>query len=250
MMKKPKVAFFEFTCCEGCQLTVLSLGDKLLDLFESVEVVNFREASSYKGQDYEIAFIEGSIASSEDTRRVREIRSKAKICVALGACAHLGGINVIRNFHNQADIRMKIYGDKAWLFDSILAQPINAVIKVDHFIPECPIDKKEFLQVVSSILEGKKPFIPDHPVCVQCKMSGNVCMYHKAKPVICMGPITRSGCGAGCCPSFGNACEGCRGLIPDANLDAFEWLLREHGLSAEEILRFYRMYNGLMGAGR
>lgn len=248
-MKKPKVGFFDFTCCEGCQLTVLSLEDKLLDLFESVDIVNFREASSYKGQDYEIAFIEGSISTSRDMERIREIRKKAKICVALGACAHLGGVNVIRNFHNQLDVRRRTYGDKAWLFDSILAQPIDAVIKVDYVIPQCPIDKKEFLRITSSILLGKKPFVPDYPVCVECKMKGNVCLYHKPNPIACMGPITRAGCGAAC-PSVGNACEGCRGLIPDPNLNAFEEVLKECGFSTEEILRFYRMYNGLMGVGR
>lgn len=245
-MKKPKVGFFEFTCCEGCQLTVLSMGDKILDLFGAVDVVNFREASSYKGQDYEIAFIEGSIASSKDIERVKEIRARAKICVALGACAHLGGVNVIRNFHKQSDVQRRVYGDKAWLFDSILAQPIDAVIKVDYVIPQCPIDKKEFLRFASSILLGKTPFVPDYPVCVDCKMNGNVCLFHKKDPIACMGPVTRAGCEAAC-PSAGNACEGCRGLIPDPNLGAWESVLREYGLSTEDILRFYRMYNGLMG---
>ncbi len=248
-MKKPKVAFFEFTCCEGCQLTVLSLGDKLLDLFKSVDIVNFREASSYKGQDYDIAFIEGSISTSQDIERVREIRKRAKICVALGACAHIAGVNAIKNFHNQLEVRKRVYGDKAWVFDSILAQPVDAVIKVDYFIPECPIDKKEFLRITTSILNGMKPFVPDYPVCVECKMKGNVCLYHKPNTIVCMGPITRAGCGAAC-PSVGNACEGCRGLIPDPNLDAFEEVLEEYGISTEDKLRFYRMYNGLIGLGR
>ncbi len=246
MMEKPKVAFFEFTCCEGCQLTVLSLGNKLLDLFKSVDIVNFREASSFKGQDYDIAFIEGSIASSQDIDRIKEVRKRAKICIALGACAHIAGVNAIKNFRNQQELRRGTYGDKAWAFDSILAQPIDAVIKVDYVIPECPIDKKEFLRITSSILNGSKPFVPDYPVCVECKMKTNVCLYHKPNPIICMGPITRAGCGAAC-PSAGNACEGCRGLVPDPNLEAFEWLLDEYGISTEDKFRFYRMYNGLMG---
>jgi coenzyme F420-reducing hydrogenase gamma subunit len=158
----------------------------------------------------------------------------------------LGGVNVIKNFHNQADVRKRTYGEKAWHFDSILAQPIDAVIKVDYVIPECPIDKKEFLRVVSSILLGKRPFVPDYPVCAECKMKTNVCLYHKTNPIACMGPVTRAGCGAAC-PSVGNACEGCRGLIPDPNLGALEEVLKEHGVSTEDILKFYRMYNGLMG---
>ncbi|HID60522.1 MAG TPA: NADH:ubiquinone oxidoreductase [Hadesarchaea archaeon] len=245
-MEKPKVAFFEFTCCEGCQLTVLSLGDKLLDLFESVDVVNFREASSYRGQDYEIAFIEGSISTSKDIDRIREIRKKAKICVALGSCAHIAGVNAIKNFHNQLEVKKRVYGEKAWAFDSILAQPIDAVIKVDYVIPGCPIDKKEFLCVAASISNGVRPFIPEYSVCVECKMKGNVCVYHKPNPIVCMGPITRAGCGAAC-PSVGNACEGCRGLVSDPNLEAYEGVLEEHGISADDKMRFYRMYNGLVG---
>ncbi|MGQ9788731.1 MAG: NADH:ubiquinone oxidoreductase [Candidatus Hadarchaeaceae archaeon] len=245
-MAKPKVAFFDFTCCEGCQLTALSIGEKLLDLFEAVEVVNFREASSHKGQDYDIAFVEGSIATPKDIERIKEIRKRAKVVVALGACAHIAGVNAIRNFHNQQEIRKMVYGDKAWAFDSILAQPIDAIVKVDYYIPECPIDKEEFLRFVAQLLNNMKPFIPDYPVCVECKMKGNVCNYHKPNPIICLGPVTRGGCGA-ICPSAGNACEGCRGLVPDANIEAMDWLLNEYGVSAEDKFRLYRMYNSLMG---
>ncbi len=60
---KPKVAFFDFTSCEGCQLDVLNLtGEELLDLLAGVEIVNFREAISNRSDDYMIAFIEGIIS--------------------------------------------------------------------------------------------------------------------------------------------------------------------------------------------
>lgn len=245
-MMKPKVGFFDFACCEGCQLTVLSVGERLLDLVNSVDIVNFREASSFIGHDYDIAFIEGSVAKPADIDRLKEIRRNAKICVALGACAHTAGVNAIRNFHNQAEVKKRVYGDKAWVFDTVLAQPIDAVIKVEYFIPGCPIDKDELLRVIPAIASGVRPYIPDHPVCVECKMKGNVCLYHKPNKIICMGPITRAGCGA-ICTSAGNACEGCRGLVSDPNTRAFEEVLDEHGVSLEDRIRFYRMYNGLMG---
>ena len=95
-MSKPKVAFFDFTCCEGCQLTVVDSLQTHPELLEAVEIVNFREAMSEKGQDYQIAFVEGSLARPADAERVRGIREKAQVLVALGACAHLGGINAIR----------------------------------------------------------------------------------------------------------------------------------------------------------
>jgi coenzyme F420-reducing hydrogenase gamma subunit len=76
-------------------------------------------------------------------------------------------------------------------------------------------------------------------------MQDNVCVFHKERPIACLGPVTRAGCDAAC-PSVGNACEGCRGLVDDPNLTAHEKTLRENGLETPEILKYYRMYNGLM----
>jgi len=248
---KPKVGFFSFTGCEGCQLVVLSMAEKLLKLVGAVEVVNFREASSYKGEDYEIAVVEGSVSSVHEIEELKEIRKKAKILIAFGACAHIGGVNTIRNFDNQFEIKKEVYKDKASHFDSILAQPIDAVVKVDYYVRGCPPsrDGEEFLETVTALLAGKKPFVPNYPVCVECKMKGNVCLFHKEKPIACLGPVIRAGCNA-LCPSFGNSCIGCRGLVDDPNLNAHEETLKEVGLTTEEILKFYRFMNGMMEVGK
>jgi coenzyme F420-reducing hydrogenase gamma subunit len=68
-------------------------------------------------------------------------------------------------------------------------------------------------------------------VCVECKLKGNVCVYLRGKT--CLGPITRAGCDA-ICPTYGDGCEGCRGLIPDPNIESLKNVLEEHGLSFEE----------------
>jgi len=248
---KPKAGFFSFASCEGCQLVVISMADKLLEIVDAVEVVNFREASSYKGEDYEVALIEGSITTVREIEEVREIRRKAKLVIAFGACAHIGGVNVMKNFKNQHLIRKQVYGDKAYHFDTILAQPIDAVIKVDGYVRGCPPsrDGDELYEILTALLQGKKPNIPNFPVCSECKMKGNVCVFHKEKPFACLGPVSRAGCGAAC-PSAGNACIGCRGLVDDPNLAAHEEVLKEAGLSVPEILNFYRMLNGLMEVGK
>jgi len=90
---KPKVAFFDFACCEGCQLTVVDALQDYLELLDAVEIVQFREAISDRGEDYAVAFIEGSIIRKSDEARLKKIREQAAIVVALGACAHIAGIN-------------------------------------------------------------------------------------------------------------------------------------------------------------
>jgi sulfhydrogenase subunit delta len=172
---KPKVAFFDFTSCEGCQLTVVDSLQTHLDLLNVVEIVQFREAISERGEDYAIAFVEGSITRESDEERLKKIREQAAVLVALGACAHIGGVNAIKNLAPLDDVRKYVYGDKAEWYATYAARPLSAVVKVDAFIPGCPIDREEFIRVVKAALLGKKPPIPDYPLCVECKLKENVC---------------------------------------------------------------------------
>jgi coenzyme F420-reducing hydrogenase gamma subunit len=232
MTGKPKVAFFDFTCCEGCQLTVVDSLQTHLGLLDAVEIVQFREAMSEKGEDYQIAFIEGSASRPADEDRLRRIREQADIVVALGACAHLGGVNAIRNSQDLADVRAYVYGDKAEWFDTYPARPIDSVIKVDVVIPGCPIDRDEFASIVKMLLQGRLPRLPETPLCVECKLRENVCVYRLGKT--CLGPIIRAGCGA-ICPSYGDGCEGCRGLLSEPNIDSLKMVMAEHGMALEAI---------------
>ena len=96
-MSKPKVAFFDFTSCEGCQLSILNLEAELLELLDIIDFVEFREAMSEKSDTYDIAVIEGSFSRDKDLKRLKKIRETAGVVIALGACAHIGGINSLRN---------------------------------------------------------------------------------------------------------------------------------------------------------
>lgn len=228
----PKVAFFEFTSCEGCQLTVLDTLQRHPELLEVIEIVQFREAMTERSDDYRIAFIEGSCTRPSDEEKIREIRKQAQIVIAVGACAHLGGINAIRNRMPLDDVREYVYGEKKDWFETYPARPLSAVIKVDAVIPGCPIDRDEFVMAVTHLLQGRMPAIPDYPLCIECKLTENVCMFLRGQT--CLGPITRAGCDA-ICPSCGQGCEGCRGLIPSPNLGAIKEALRERGMTEEQI---------------
>jgi coenzyme F420-reducing hydrogenase gamma subunit len=82
---KPRVAFFDFACCEGCQLTVLSIGEPLIEVLKHVDIVSWREAMSERSDEFDIAFVEGSINRESDVPRLKRIREKAKLVVALGS---------------------------------------------------------------------------------------------------------------------------------------------------------------------
>ncbi|HDQ73270.1 MAG TPA: NADH:ubiquinone oxidoreductase [Chloroflexi bacterium] len=237
---KPRVAFFDFACCEGCQLTVVDSLQTHLDLLDAVDIVEFREAISDQSDDYLVAFIEGSCTRESDEARLKKIRERAAVVVALGACAHTAGLNALKNLHPLEDVREWVYGDKADWYDTYAARPISAVIEVDAVIPGCPIDREEFVSVVKALLMGKTPPVPDYPVCVECKLKENVCLLLEGKP--CMGPVARAGCDA-ICPTYGDGCEGCRGLIPHPNDNAMKDVLEEAGLTVDQVMSRMTMFN-------
>jgi sulfhydrogenase subunit delta len=140
-----------------------------------------------------------------------------------------------------ADLQHAVYGEHADYFPTGAARPVDAVIPVDLHILGCPIDKDEFVRIVTAVLIGKKPDIPAYPVCVECKLRENVCAFDRDE--ICLGPVTRAGCGARC-PSYGSHCFGCRGLADDPNTQAMEGILERHGLSVADVLAQYALYNG------
>jgi sulfhydrogenase subunit delta len=82
-MKRPKTAFFDFACCEGCQLQVANMGDTLLEVMGLIDLVEFREVMSEKWDgDLDIAVIEGSITDLHATERIKAIRKRSKVLIA------------------------------------------------------------------------------------------------------------------------------------------------------------------------
>jgi sulfhydrogenase subunit delta len=229
-LDRAKVAFFDFAGCEGCQLTVLDALQTHPELLDVIEIVQFREAMSECTGNYDIAFVEGSCVWPSDEDRLMEIREHAQIVVALGACAHMGGVNAIRNTVPPEELAQIVYLEMALNYQTDSARPIDRVIPVDAYLPGCPIDRTEFIQAVTTLLEGTFPSLPSDPVCVECKLRENQCLLLRGE--ICLGPITRAGCGA-ICPTFNVGCEGCRGMVPDANIDSLRQQMLEGGQRSE-----------------
>lgn len=241
---KPKVAFFDFTDCEGCQLQFANMGQTLLDITKLVDIVTFREIMSEEGQDYDVAFVEGSITTDNDIKRIKKIREKAKVLVALGSCATIGGVNGIKNRASLETAKQRVYGTKAEIINTIPTMPVHKAVKVDYFINGCPVYIPEVLTVIRCILMGKPYVVPNYAVCAECKMNENVCRYEKDQE--CMGPVTRAGCNSWCVNN-GNRCYGCRGLVENPAVNGAKDILLKYGLKVEDILQRFTLYNDSMG---
>lgn len=230
-MAKVKAAWFDFASCEGCQIEMTNFGLPFLQLLDHVEPVEFREAMSEKTTGpIDVAFIEGSFTREADRARLEDIRERAAIVVAYGACATSGGVNALRNHQDCNNVKECVYGADAampHLDTNAKALPISAAIKVDFEMRGCPINRDEFIRVVTQLIHGTTDvYIPSYPVCVECKHNETVCRYDDGDH--CLGPVARAGCAAPC-PADGIPCEACRGFIDNPNEASMEKVLKENG---------------------
>jgi coenzyme F420-reducing hydrogenase gamma subunit len=241
-MSKPRVAIFDFACCEGCQLQIVNLEEEILNLIDLVDVVEWREAMSEQSHEYDIAIIEGSITRPEDAQKLEVIRSRAKILIALGACATIGGANKMKNNFDLNEVRECVYGKDAQMphLNTEMTKAVDEVVEVDFKIHGCPIEGSEFAQIIRSLLVGKTPFVPDYPVCVECKAKETICRYEYNE--ICLGPISRAGCGAPC-PTAGWRCFGCRGTVDDPNVEAAQEVMEKYNLTVDDLKQKMVLFN-------
>ncbi len=237
---KPRVAFFELSSCEGCQLQLLNNEATLLDFLSMVEIVTFREGMTEKSDAYDIAFVEGSVTRKDEEERLRTIRRNAGLVVALGSCACFGGVNQLKNrFKDLEWVKKEVYGDHP--IDTQETKPLSAVIDIDLEIYGCPIKKEEVEAIVANLILGKSINHPKYPVCMECKAKENICLFDLGEP--CLGPITRAGCDAWC-PSNRLGCWGCRGPAPAANLTQLIQICKDRQIPMERVMDRLECFGG------
>jgi coenzyme F420-reducing hydrogenase gamma subunit len=217
-MSKTTLAVHKFSSCDGCQLSILNLEDELLDLVNVVDIAYFLEATSaIQPGPYDIALVEGSVTTQHELERLKKVRSESGIVVAIGTCATAGGIQSLRNFGVARELADYTYDFPEYLHFLDSSTSISDHIHVDLEIWGCPINKYQLLEAIMAILQQRRPILTTHSVCLDCKRNGTVCVM-VANQTPCVGPITRSGCGA-LCPSNGRGCYGCFGPAPEAQAE-------------------------------
>ncbi len=235
---KPRVAIYDFTDCEGCEVKLVSLREKLLLLEKRIDIADWRLGQDRKESGpFDITIIEGTPITKHEVELLKKLREESKVLIGLGACACLGGIPAILDKKERTKWYKKIYGEE-YKPRGIDALPLSAYVKVDFLIHGCPVDENEIIRIVQDLLAGKEPKYRGYSVCFDCKRANNECRIINEKP--CLGPITQGGCGA-ICISGGSPCYGCFGIRQEANIKGLSKILE--GLTdKKEIERYFSMF--------
>ncbi|MDH3426198.1 MAG: oxidoreductase [Acidimicrobiia bacterium] len=242
-MSKPRLAVWKFASCDGCQLTLLDCEDQLLDIAGAIDIAYFPEAT--RGEiagPYDLSLVEGSVTTAHDAARILDVRRMSSKLVTIGACATAGGVQALRNWANVEDFASVVYAHPEYIETLETSTPISQHVDVDFELRGCPISKQQLLEVINAFVHNRKPDVPGHSVCVECKLRGTPCVM-VASRTPCLGPITHAGCWA-LCPAYDRGCYGCYGPAESPNIAALASWWRGLGASNNDLVLALRTFNG------
>lgn len=180
-----------FAICGGCEVTILDIGEPLLDVLQQVDIVHMPVLMDHKlyGQtgektemeipEADIGLIAGGIRNEEHKKIAQEMRKKVKTLIALGSCASFGGIPALANLSTTDQLLEKVYhGSRTTdgngfpheevppLTDRVYA--VSEVVPVDINLPGCPTTPTMVAEALTALLEGKPYTPPSKSVCDEC----------------------------------------------------------------------------------
>jgi len=227
---KLKIGIYELTGCAGDALLIIDCEEELVNIFKAANIEAFLMAKSDNNDEVEldVALVEGSVSTEKELEELRKIRKRSKALIAIGICAGVGGMqSYFLDDKDWAKNYKAVYGGVEMTHTkSLPSKPIGDFVKVDYFLPGCPIGKEQFLSTFARLLAGNPPDLFRFPVCVECKWRENDCLLNKN--ILCLGPLTAGGCGA-VCVNHNLPCVGCWGPSEEANRTAEYKLLLEKG---------------------
>ena len=239
--RKPKLAVWKFSSCDGCQLTLLDCEDELLAVAGAIEIAYFPEATRavVKGP-YDLSLVEGSITTPHDAERIHDVRKQSRFLVTIGACATSGGIQALRNFRDVRAFTDIVYAHPEFIDTLATSTAIRQHVNVDFELQGCPINKHQLIELLSAYLNKRRPNIPADSVCMECKRRGTVCVLVRGA-ASCLGPVTHAGCGA-IFPAYNRGCYGCFGPKETPNTQALAAELARAGMDERDIQRVFRTF--------
>jgi F420-non-reducing hydrogenase small subunit len=201
--KKPKLALYWASSCGGCEIAVLSLHEKILDVAAAFDIVFWPCVMDFKYKDVEamddgeidVCLFNGAIRNDENAHIAHLLRQKSKVMVAFGACAYGGSMPGLANFTSREAITKFVYFDSPSTDnpDKILprkysevpegelslpefwdtVKTLAQVVPVDYYLPGCPPEAQSIEVAVNAIVSGQLPppgsvIGADVTVCDEC----------------------------------------------------------------------------------
>ena len=177
--------------CGGCEVSILDIGEPLLDLLPQLQFVHMPVLMDHKyfGQtgegttmeipEADVGIITGGIRNEEERQIATEMRKRCGTLIALGSCACFGGIPALANQYVMEDLYETVYRashttepsptpseDLPPLTDRVYA--VDEVVDVDAYLPGCPTSPDLIVEALTAVLEGKPFFLPERSVCDEC----------------------------------------------------------------------------------
>lgn len=202
-MNKLKIAFYWAASCGGCEIAVLDINEKILDVVEKADIVFWPVAIDTKYKDVEampdksidVCFFNGAIRTSENEYMAKLLRRKSKILIAFGSCSNDGCVVGLANLWDRDTIFRRLYIEtpstknpegvlpktKVSVEEGELTLPefydtvktLDQVVEVDYYLSGCPPPIPCIISAFNAILSGNLPpkgssFLPDKSVCDEC----------------------------------------------------------------------------------
>lgn len=186
-MSKPKLGVYWAASCGGCDMAILELHEKILNVAEAFDIVFWPAAMDIKYKDIEamedksidVCLFNGAIMTSENEHMAKLLREKSRVLVAFGSCAHEGCIPGLANVSNKKGVFDYVYKETPSthnpkdhrpqteykveegtlnipsLYDTV--RTLNQTVEVDYFIPGCPPVADQIWKAIEAIMSGKLP---------------------------------------------------------------------------------------------
>ena len=209
MADKLKFAFYWAASCGGCEIAVLDINEKILDVAELADILfwpvavdtKYKDVEAMEDDNIDVCFFNGAVRTSEQEHIAKLLRKKSKIMVSFGACAVNGGIPGLANVTNREEIFSESYTDNLStdnpdgkvpctsykvqegeltlpdVYDTV--NTLHQVIDVDYFLPGCPPPPELIMDAVGVIASGELP--PKGAVLAPLKSVCDECEYEKSE---------------------------------------------------------------------
>ena len=168
IMSKIKIATVWLDGCSGCHMSFLDMDERLLSVADQIDLVYspLVDAKVFP-ENVDLTIVEGAVSNEDDLHKIKLVRSRTKLLMALGDCAVTSNVPGMRNYFSRDEILRRAYVENASLKQGIptevipqllpKSKPVHEYVKVDIFVAGCPPHADVIFNAVAALLEGRQP---------------------------------------------------------------------------------------------